>query len=129
SLPLPRQLPFLRDHPHVQFFDNEVSLNRIYVSSRSGLKAGTFPTERGALVLTKDGGRRSRWLLPEAFESLFLARDLSYHGNETRWDKEGAKIALQTVSRGQEFVLDGKRHSKVLRYLVNRIKDVAGKEH
>lgn len=125
NLPLPRHLMFLRPHPHVQFFTEEVSPNRIYVSSQSGLKAGIFSTESGAMVLTKNGGRRSRWLLPEAFESLFLERDLSYHGKETRWEREGAEISLQTVNRGQEFVLDGTRHPKVVSYFVNRIKSAA----
>ena len=40
-------------------------------------------------------------------ESLFLERDLSYHGDEVRWKREGKRIGLQTVGRGQEFVFDG----------------------
>jgi len=122
SLPLPKGLRSLRDHPHVRFFENEVRPNRIYVSSLSGLKAGTFQTEREGIVLTRNGGKRSRWLLADAFESLFLERDLSYHGNEARWDREGDKIVLQSVSRGQEFVLDGERHPKISDYFVGRIK-------
>jgi len=50
-----------------------------------------------------------------------LQRDLSYQGNEKRWDREDDKIALQAVSRGQEFVLDGKRHSKIRSYFADRI--------
>jgi putative DNA base modification enzyme with NMAD domain len=46
SLPLPKGLHSLSDHPHVQFFEDEVDPNRIYVSSLSGLKAGTFQTDR-----------------------------------------------------------------------------------
>ena len=122
----PPDLKFLRHHPHVPFA-KEFTPNRIYVSSSSGLKAGIFPPQCEAIVLTKDGGRRSRWLLPEAFESLFLERDFSYHGKEARWKKEGTKISLKIVSRGQEFVLDGKRHPQVLSYFVGRIKDASGK--
>lgn len=122
SVPLPKSLRSLRDHPHVQFFEDEVSPNRIYASSLSGLKAGIFQTEREGIVLTRDGGKRSQWLLPDAFESLFLKRDLSYHGNEARWDREGDDIALQSVSRGQEFVLDGEGHPKIRDYFTSRIK-------
>jgi hypothetical protein len=125
SLPLPKGLHSLSDHPHVQFFEDEVHPNRIYVSSLSGLKAGTFQTEREGIVLTRNGGKRSQWLLPDTFESLFLKRDLSYHGNEARWDREGDKIALQSVSRGQEFVLDGKRHPKMRDYFVSRIRSAS----
>jgi Nucleotide modification associated domain 3 len=121
SLPLPKGLHSLSDHPHVQFFEDEVYPNRIYVSSLSGLKAGTFQTEREGIVLTRNGGKRSQWLLPDTFESLFLKRDLSYHSNEARWDREEDKIALQSVSRGQEFVLDGKLHPKIRDYFVSRI--------
>ena len=81
KLPLPNDLEFRIDHPHVRFSENEPRPNRIYVSSKSGLKAGVFSTESQGVVLTKEGGRRSRWLLDEAFESLFLERGLSYHSN------------------------------------------------
>jgi hypothetical protein len=129
KLPLPHHLLFLKDHPHVHLFKNEVHPNKIYVSSQTGLKAGVFPTELESVVLTKEGGRRSRWLLPETFESLFLERDLTYHGKETRWDKEGTRIGLQAVSRGQEFVLDGKRHPAVCKYFVDLIKATSTKIH
>jgi hypothetical protein len=113
KLPLPDDLLFLRDHPHVSFFEAQGSRNTVYVSSQSGLKAGVFPTEFEGVVLTKEGECRSRWLLAEEFESLFLDRGLSYHPDEARWRREGKRIALQTVGRGQEFVLDGKRHPAV----------------
>jgi hypothetical protein len=111
----------------VRFFEEETRPNKIYVSSELGLKAGVFSTESEGVVLTKEGGYRSCWLLNEAFESLFLERDLSYHGKEIRWDKEGTRIALQAVSRGQEFVLDGEKHSDVRGYFVDRIKAVPTK--
>jgi hypothetical protein len=125
SLPLPKGLHSLSDHPHVQFFEDEDHPNRIYVSSLSGLKAGTFQTEREGIVLTRNGGKRSQGLLPDRFESLFLKRDLSYHSNEARWDREEDKIALQSVSRGQEFVLDGKHHTEIRDYIVSRIRSAS----
>jgi hypothetical protein len=123
KLPLPPDLQFLRDHPHVRFFEKEARPNGIYVSSPSGLKAGVFSTESESVVLTKEGGGlRSQWLLDEAFESLFLERDLSYHGDEVRWKREGTRIGLQTVGRGQEFVFDGERHPEACRYFRDLIK-------
>ena len=95
--------------------------NRIYVSSQSGLQAGVFSTESQGVVLTQEGGRRSRWLLDDAFASLCLKRDLSYHGNEARWEREGTRIGLQAVSRGQEFVFDGERHPGAHGYFLDRI--------
>jgi len=96
------------------------------VSSESGLKAGVFSTESAGVVLTKEGGgNRSLWSLPEEFESRYPERGLthlSHHRKEKRWSREGKRIALQTVGRGQEFVLDGERHPSVTKYFVDRIK-------
>ena len=129
-VPPPDDLRFLDDHPHVKFSEAQGPRNTVYVSSESGLKAGAFSTESESVVLTKEGGGgRSVWLLPEGFESLFLKRDLSYHPDESRWRREGKRIALQTVGRGQEFVLDGKRHPPVYKYFVDRIKATAAKIH
>jgi|ERR1035438_629469 hypothetical protein len=44
-------------------------------------------------------------------------------------DKEGTGIGLQAVSRGQEFVLDGRRHPAVYKYFVDRIKTTSAKVH
>jgi hypothetical protein len=124
---LPSDLSFLRDHPHVRFFEKETRPNRIYLSSEGGLKAGVFATEAESVVLTEEGGPRSRWLLDEAFESLSVERDLTYHGKETRWTKQGNKIALQSVGRGQEFVFDGDRHTGAKNYFAERIKATLSK--
>lgn len=124
KLPLRYDLSFLSNHPHVLFSEKETPPNRIYVSSDTGIKAGLFATEAEGIVLTQKGRTRSHWLLDAAFESLFLEPDLTYHGDEARWDRVGAKIALQTVGRGQEFVFDGDRHPRVKDYFVKRIKTV-----
>jgi Nucleotide modification associated domain 3 len=124
---LPSELSFLEDHPHVRHFEKETPPNRIYVSSKEGLKAGVFRTEAESIVLTQAGGGRSRWLLDEAFESLFLRGGLTYHGNKDRWKKTGNKIALKSVARGQEFVFDGDQHADAKNYFIERIKAMLSK--
>ena len=62
KLPLCHDLSFLKDHPHVRFFKQEGGNNKIYVSSKTGLKAGVFSTESESIVLTRDGGRLTQWL-------------------------------------------------------------------
>lgn len=118
---LPNQLQFLRDHPHVKFAGFENSPNQIYVASRSGLGAGLFATENPDLVLTKPNCKRSLWQLPAVFESVRRQRDLTYHGKKERWGRDGRKICLRTVARGQEFVLDCTRHPAVYQYFSSLI--------
>lgn len=123
---LPDDLRFLDSHPHVRFAEYETRPNLVYVNSRSGLGAGLFGTESDGLVLTKPGGVRSQWQLPKgAFESLFLERDLSYHGKEARWDREDEQIGLRVVNRGQEFVLDGQKHAGVYEHFASLIKSAS----
>ena len=125
KLPLRSDLSFLNSHPHVRWFKHEGRRNRIYVSSETGLKAGLFLTESESIVLTRCGGLRSQWLLDEVFESLIPKRgrsQLTYHTNEARWGREGEKVTLRSVSRGQEFVFDGDLHPRVKNYFVTRVK-------
>ena len=125
KLPLHSDLTFLNCHPHVRWFKQEGGRNRIYVSSKTDLKAGLFSTESESIVLTRYGGLRSQWLLDVAFESLIPKRglrELTYHPNEAQWGREGEDVRLQAVSRGQEFVFDGDRHPNARNYFLKRIK-------
>ena len=127
KLPLHSDLTFLNCHPHVRWFKQEGGRNRIYVSSKTDLKAGLFSTESESIVLTRYGGLRSQWLLDVAFESLIPKRglrELTYHPNEAQWGREGEDVRLQAVSRGQEFVFDGDRHPNARNYFLKRIKAV-----
>jgi hypothetical protein len=86
-----------------------------------------FSTESESIVLTRDGGRLTQWLLDEAFESLIPKGglcQLTFHPDETRWGREGEKVTLRAVNKGQEFVFDGDRHPMAKDYFVNRIKTV-----
>lgn len=84
---------FAPDHPH--FLNPQWRNNIVYVG------AGRMAAHcDDALRLTRPGGPVSRWRVPDW---LHRRRDLSFHGNPARWR---ADQELQTVGRGQEFVVD-----------------------
>jgi len=68
--------------------------------------AGVFPRYVQALRLTAPGARRSLWRLPLWFHPSAGAPGLSYHTGPARWQAAAGHALLQTVGRGQEFVLD-----------------------
>jgi hypothetical protein len=117
ALPLSPELSFAAYHPHVQFFREETGPNIIFVAAKGGLGAGLFNRAEEALVLTHSGQSRSKWLLDSAFKSVCQKRELTYHHNPKRWKLCRDGVALQSVSRGQEFVLDGDRHPEVEQYV------------
>lgn len=118
------------DHPH--FHMGPKPRNVVYVSrpylDLPGLKAmvpgaGVFPKFSDALVLTAPDARgSSEWLLPHWFEPRGNRPALSYHGRADRWTRDGMHVRLQSVGRGQEFVLEAEHYPEVtpwLRRLLN----------
>jgi len=102
------------DHPHVATPDDFDSNNTIYISTEKLtlggselpiLGAGTFPSYTHALRLSTPDGSRSLWTLPEWFYPDGKP-PLSYHRNQRRWSSDGQHALLQSVARGQEFVLN-----------------------
>jgi hypothetical protein len=107
--------PWARAHPHARR-PEAVRNNTLYLSTRvlrlpdigemSLPGAGLFPHYLPRLQLTKPGRKRSVWELP----GWCFPRDghapLTYHGRRQRWQRDGERVTLQTVGRGQEFVLD-----------------------
>lgn len=126
---LPAHLRFLEEHAHRKFVTDSQKTrpNRIYV----GADAGLFPKVRKKLVLTKDGSQtRSTWGLPSPFESLYKQGepDMTYHKNKKlRWSLERGQVCLETVARGQEFVIDCERHPRVCDYFVDLIRSSSAK--
>lgn len=93
-------------HPHVAHRarrHNTLYLARPTLTLAAGMPgAGTFARFADALVLTRPGSpRRSLWSLPACFD-----RALGYHAAASRWRRRGDRVELQSVARGQEFVLD-----------------------
>lgn len=112
--------PWLKDHPHItgSWYPN----NTIFIASEklempdcsldgdwSG--GGAFGSFSQSRVLTHPHqGKRSLWCLPENFAPQNGIAALSCHHNPERWKKSPIPgcTQLQTVSQGQEFVLEVK---------------------
>lgn len=98
-------------HPHLQGIS--AKNNTLYVSrpvGDGGIGAGTFDSYRRALRLSAEDQGRSRWQLPAWFSPEGRASPLSFHGKPSRWRKTETGVILDTVGRGQEFVLDGEHY-------------------
>ncbi len=88
-----------RYHPHVA--GGPRTSNTLYVARA----AGVFARYDDRLRLTREGAPRSRWSLPGWFEPRGRP-PLGYHHAPSRWRRAGDRVHLQSVARGQEFVLD-----------------------
>jgi hypothetical protein len=109
-------------HPH--FFFEADRTNTLYTSSTALTAvasplpaAGVFERFGDGLSLTaREADKPTIWGLP----SCFMAGGkpaLSYHKANWRWTLEGNQARLQTVSRGQEFVLDCARYPKAVTWI------------
>jgi hypothetical protein len=94
-------------HPHVTA-KNYSANNTIYVAAgtNSTFNAGTFRTFADQLVLTEPGQSRSCWRLPKWLHPAEGRSRLSCHDKLNRWRSDENYTYLQSVGRGQEFVLD-----------------------
>ena len=102
-------------HPH--FDRGREPNNVVYVASRhleiDGVETNGMP---GAGVCTFFSTRQqltaspvettTTWNLPAWFHPTGNRTPLTYHADARRWRRQGARTALKTVSRGQEFILD-----------------------
>lgn len=118
--------PWLKHHPHL-FGVNDVQ-NTIYVGSQtltSKINAnkpgyGVFSSIRNIQILTdKTQRNRSVWKLPASFYPTDNNPPLSYHAKKDRWEiKDSIWVTLNSVGRGQEFVLDTKYYPGVDDWLI-----------
>lgn len=133
------ELPWASHHPHLQYIGDR---NTIYVASES-LKIGNrfktrgegvFPQLRDELVLTEPGRSVSHWKLPRWFYPEMGKPALTYHDpNRTksnRWTRrrgDGEHVYLQSVGRGQEFVLDCDHYPEAIPWARGLIRDLGAK--
>ncbi len=109
----PAMPPWAADHPH--FHGHSAKNNTLYVSrsvAKGGISGGAFERFRPSLQLSVQGHRRSHWKLPAWFHPMGRASVLSFHGNPSRWQRTETSVLLDTVGRGQEFVLDGDHYTE-----------------
>ncbi|WBY01533.1 hypothetical protein PE066_19035 [Ramlibacter tataouinensis] len=111
--------PWLADHPHVQHGTTIGTNNTLYVATQhltfgrrptNTAGAGMFRRWTSSLQLTEPGRSRSRWLLPSWMSPEAGMPALSLHSKESRWETIGNRVRLQTVGKGQEFVLNMGEH-------------------
>lgn len=94
-------------HPHFEYRDRKNNTAYIaadflkFNSTISG--AGTFKYNDD-LVLSLDNIDRSIWKLPSFFHPSYGTK-MTYHTNPQKWQKNDSFCTLQTVGRGQEFVI------------------------
>ncbi len=68
--------------------------------------AGIFPRFEPILCLTAQGMSRSKWRLPLWFYPEGKESSLTYNAKLSQWESEQDYVLLNTVGRGQEFILD-----------------------
>jgi hypothetical protein len=115
------------DHPHV-IGQPPSGPDMLYIATEHlalpGLQielpgGGVFEHFDPALCLTATGPKRSVWRLPGWFHPGAGRTPLTYHGNLRRWTPDGDYVLLQTVGRGQEFVLDCEAYPEAIGWLAD----------
>ena len=93
------------EHPHI---GATYTKNTIYVAAKTETTyhAGVFRSYSDELVLTTPGKSRSQWRLPKWFYPAQRNSVLSYHSAPSRWTSYNNYTDLNSVGRGQEFILD-----------------------
>ena len=113
------------DHPHCKRTKYS-KIDSIYISSdkmelRGAVNnkpgAGVFQRFDPALCLTAPGMLRSTWRLPRWFYPGEEKPALSYHKSFSRWQLGEDCVLLNSVGRGQEFVLDCQEYPEALNWL------------
>jgi hypothetical protein len=126
-----RRIPEWADaHPHmtVDPTNKSYASNTIYVAAGNDqtYRAGVFRSVTEQLVLTRpDQNLRSRWRLPKWFHPTGRRSALTYHGDAKQWELDEKHAYLQSVGRGQEFVLDARDYPEAVDWAKRLIADNA----
>lgn len=118
------------DHPHckrtkyskfdsIYISSDQVKLPGV-VTNKPG--AGVFQKFDPALCLTAPGMLRSTWRLPPWFYPHEGKSALSYHTSLSRWQLVEDHVLLNSVGRGQEFVLDCQEYPEALSWLTGMLR-------
>lgn len=117
-------------HPHFAWANDPG--NTLYVATRrlelggnlAAPGSGIFPLLNDRLVLTRPGGSVSQWQLPQWFYPDGNKSPLTYHPDRTRWKRDGNHAYLQSVGRGQEFVLDLQEYIDAIDWISGLVRDL-----
>ena len=128
------EFPWAQYHVHFGL-DKPDPKNTLYIASEAldlddgPIAAGTgvFPQFHERLVLTNPQGGVRDWRLPRWFYP-DGNKPLTYHGNRTRWAHDDEHAYLQTVARGQEFVLDLAHYPEAMGWLSSLVRELGEKE-
>ena len=132
----PNDLAWARHHPHI-FSKYGDAKNTVYAASmkldlggaddrRKSVGWGVFPRFDQRLVLTNpDGAGVSDWRLPRWFYPDDNKPPLTYHPDRKRWRHDTNYAYLQSVGRGQEFVLDLAYYPKAMDWLSDLVSNLS----
>ena len=122
------ELAWASHHPHLQYGGEK---NTIYVASEK-LKignrfaapgAGVFPKLHERLTLTEPGRSSSYWRFPGFFYPDGKT-PMSWQGGTKNWKRGSGYAYLQSVGRGQEFVLNLDEYPEVKGWARDLIRDL-----
>ena len=112
-------------HPHFQ--RPEEKNNLLFLARENLALEGALSDLPGAGVFThyckerqltaQDGRSVSQWALPCWCYPRRNHFPLTYHHNSARWQRQKQRTLLQSVARGQEFVLDTKKYPQALQWV------------
>lgn len=131
-----RQYPWLTQHDHFRK-ERRWKKNAIYVSTEH-LKIGTRVSKiegggafshfsRELQLTSPDAKGRSQWTLPLCFWSDRPGSRISRHEDPKRWRRNSNGVILQSVARGQEFVVDCDRCPGVEDWALSLIRNNTGR--
>lgn len=118
-------------HPHCQMPAYH-RLNCLYLAtpqiklpgiSITAAGSGVFQQFHPRLTLTHPNATRSLWQLPDWFHPQGRRSMLSYHTRPDRWSRRGEYTCLQTVGRGQEFVLDCEDYPEAIEWVADLLQN------
>ncbi len=106
------QLGWAEGHPHLNIVGDRrnvmyVAGDYLNMPGSSDLPGtGVWPHFDPKRQLTAPGAKCSRWVLPAWFHPKGRKSSLSFHGKASAWTACDDGVLMQSVGRGQEFVLD-----------------------
>ncbi|WP_145980855.1 hypothetical protein [Magnetospirillum sp. ME-1] len=122
---LPDPLEAFALHPHLHGRDHKsntlyLASDRLDIDGVDACGGGLFPRISDALILTdRRQAKRTLWRLPLWMMPTEAREPMSYHASADRWSLHDDECTLQTVDKGQEFVLDCKNRPEAEAWVRN----------